>query len=327
MENNSTESLISIVIPTYNKAQLAIETLNSVLAQTYTNWECIVVDDGSNYENYKLLQDYINNHPKITLFKRPKEKIKGANACRNYGMSLCKGNFIQFFDSDDLMLKTCLEYRVEYLKDEKLDFVVFKMSNVESGNFKEYIDVNLGCDWEGVLLNFVGGQKLPWNLQRVLFKKGIIENSITFNENLKRFQDIEFHIKLLASKKPVFKIVTQVDCLYRKASENNPRSSEFFIDIFQSIPIFLDSIIEVLPNNILKEKNRNLQIWLYTIISLYTIPEISNQLIKPVIKSAKDKLGVNLKQVLILKLLIFGKKKLGAIKGRSLFFRLIRFYF
>ena len=323
MKKNGTESLISIVIPTYNKAKLAIETLNSVLAQTYTNWECIVVDDGSNYENYKLLEDYISSQPKIALFKRPKEKLKGANACRNYGLSLCKGNFVQFFDSDDLMLKTCLEYRVEYLKDEKFDFIVFKMSNVDSENFNEYIDINLNLDWEGVLMNFIEGQKLPWNLQRVLFKKDIIENGITFNEKLKRFQDIEFHIKLLVTKKPVFKILTQVDCLYRRTSENNPRSSDFFKDVFQSIPVFLNSIIEVLPNNILKDNKRNLQIWLYNVISLYTVNELKSTDFKPVISAARKYLNVSSKQILILNLLFFGKRNLNRVKGKTRFFNLL----
>ena len=77
--------LISIIIPTYNRSHLLGETLDSVLIQTYRNWECIVVDDGSTDYTPELMEFYIRKDSRFSFYRRPEEKAKGANACRNYG--------------------------------------------------------------------------------------------------------------------------------------------------------------------------------------------------------------------------------------------------
>jgi glycosyltransferase involved in cell wall biosynthesis len=96
--------LVSIIITTFNKTLFAIETLKSVLNQTHQEWECIVVDDGSTINDFNILQEFINIDKRFTLNKRPKQANKGANACRNYGMLLRKDKYIQFFDSDNIIL-------------------------------------------------------------------------------------------------------------------------------------------------------------------------------------------------------------------------------
>lgn len=108
--------LISIIIPTYNRAHLIGETLDSVLAQTYTNWECIIVDDGSTDNTDEVLEKYCENDSRFQYHHRPNDKPKGANACRNYGFELSKGEHIQFIDSDDLISKNKLEAQVLLLE-------------------------------------------------------------------------------------------------------------------------------------------------------------------------------------------------------------------
>ena len=77
--------LVSIIIPTYNRAHFIGETLESVLAQTYHNWECIVIDDGSTDYTDELMEFYCEKDSRIQYYHRPSHKPKGANACRNYG--------------------------------------------------------------------------------------------------------------------------------------------------------------------------------------------------------------------------------------------------
>lgn len=95
--------LISIIIPTYNRANVLEQTLDSVLRQTYTNWECILVDDGSTDATDTIVTEYCRQDSRFQYYKRPKERLKGGNVCRNLGFELSKGTFIKWLDSDDLL--------------------------------------------------------------------------------------------------------------------------------------------------------------------------------------------------------------------------------
>ncbi len=109
------QPLVSIIIPTYNRAHLIGETLDSVLAQTYKNWECIVVDDGSTDYTNELLEFYCAKDARYQYHHRPKNRTKGANACRNYGFELSKGEYVQWLDSDDLLSEDKIEAQMKLL--------------------------------------------------------------------------------------------------------------------------------------------------------------------------------------------------------------------
>ncbi len=110
------QPFVSIIIPTYNRAHLIGETLDSVLAQTYTNWECIVVDDGSTDYTEELMEFYCEEDCRFQYHHRPVHKPKGANVCRNYGFELSKGEYVQWLDSDDLLSKNKLMSQIRDLK-------------------------------------------------------------------------------------------------------------------------------------------------------------------------------------------------------------------
>lgn len=114
----SEKALVSIIIPTYNRAHLIGETLKSVLEQTYKNWECIVVDDGSKDETSEIVQCYLDKDSRFKYYLRPKNRPKGANACRNYGFELSKGEYIQWLDSDDLIGQEKITEQVALLEQK-----------------------------------------------------------------------------------------------------------------------------------------------------------------------------------------------------------------
>jgi glycosyltransferase involved in cell wall biosynthesis len=98
---------ISIITPVYNTGKLLMETYDSILAQTYKNWEWIIVDDGSDEETNLILTNLSGNgDPRIKVKFNGK---KGACAARNFGIRLSVAPMIKFFDSDDLMQKDFLE--------------------------------------------------------------------------------------------------------------------------------------------------------------------------------------------------------------------------
>ncbi|WP_290476107.1 MULTISPECIES: glycosyltransferase family 2 protein [unclassified Leeuwenhoekiella] len=114
---NRKKPLVSIIIPTYNRSHLINETLESVLAQTYKNWECIVVDDGSIDDTEEVVKNYIEKDSRFKFYNRPSNRPKGANTCRNYGFELSKGAYIQWLDSDDLISEKKLEAQVSLLEE------------------------------------------------------------------------------------------------------------------------------------------------------------------------------------------------------------------
>jgi teichuronic acid biosynthesis glycosyltransferase TuaG len=111
---------ISICLPTYNRAEYIAESINSVLNQTYTDWEMIIVDDGSTDSTDKVLAYYTKKYPKI---KSVKTKNQGIAAARNKALSLATGRYIAVMDSDDLMSPERLEKELKALKEHNADFV------------------------------------------------------------------------------------------------------------------------------------------------------------------------------------------------------------
>lgn len=85
------QPLVSIIIPTYNRAHLIGETLDSVLAQTYKNWECIIVDDGSSDNSDEIIDECVKKDARFKYYQRPDEHLPGGNGARNYGFRMSRG--------------------------------------------------------------------------------------------------------------------------------------------------------------------------------------------------------------------------------------------
>jgi glycosyltransferase involved in cell wall biosynthesis len=187
--------LVSIIIPTFNRASLISETLESIISQTYKNWECIVVDDGSLDKTSEVVQEYVIKDSRFQYYSRPQDRKKGANACRNYGFEMSKGKYIQWFDSDDLMHQDKLKLKVEALENNDVDFVV-----CEGIEYRDTIE-NIIRHWNeiqsnNVLLDHITG-KAVFGTNGPMFKRDFLKNLSLFNENLIRKQEWEFFSRLL----------------------------------------------------------------------------------------------------------------------------------
>lgn len=120
---------VSIVIPNYNRETLIGETFESIIAQTHQNWECIIVDDGSTDRSVRVIQNYVKKDSRFSLIERTSVYPKGANSCRNIGLKNATGDYIIFFDSDDLMMPHHVESKLRFMIEGDLDYAVFKSKN------------------------------------------------------------------------------------------------------------------------------------------------------------------------------------------------------
>lgn len=204
------KSLVSIIIPTYNRAHLIGETLDSIIAQTYQNWECIVVDDGSTDHTDEVLRQYCQKDTRIRCHHRPDEHLPGGNGARNYGLSLIKGNYIIFFDSDDLMTKDHVQIKLEAIQLYRVDYVIAKTKYFNSTlSLEDYYSFqNYSVTIENYLF-----ENVNWLTLDILVKSSIIKG-IFFNENLKSGQEYNFYSKLV-SKSHKYKFLAKVVSLRR----------------------------------------------------------------------------------------------------------------
>jgi glycosyltransferase involved in cell wall biosynthesis len=121
---------ISIIIPCYNQGQYLDETLQSVLEQTYSNWECIIVNDGSPDETEIVSQKWAAKDPRFNYLYK---KNGGLSSARNAGLEIAIGDFIQFLDADDYLDCTKLELSINAVTyNNQYDIVITNFRMFES---------------------------------------------------------------------------------------------------------------------------------------------------------------------------------------------------
>ena len=128
MENSG---LISVIIPVYNVEEYLRECIDSVLSQTYENYEIILVDDGSTDNSGKICDEYAEKNNKITVIHK---ENGGLSDARNTGLSLANGEYIYFLDSDDYIIPETFAELVSAIKKDNSDFVFFDAKSFEDEN-------------------------------------------------------------------------------------------------------------------------------------------------------------------------------------------------
>ncbi|MFD2203178.1 glycosyltransferase family 2 protein [Shivajiella indica] len=179
---------VSIIIPTYNRGELLRETIDSIIGQSYPFWELLIIDDESSDNTHEIVEKYEKQDSRIKYFKRPNNLPKGANACRNYGLSLASGTFIKWVDSDDLLKENNLELQIKVLKENRN----IKVCLGYSQNFFKNKD-NLKDLWSRSFEsnNFFYDHiknNIRWHLGAILWKKEAL-NQEPFSNSLMNSQE------------------------------------------------------------------------------------------------------------------------------------------
>ncbi|WP_372744874.1 glycosyltransferase family 2 protein [Lutibacter sp.] len=184
--------LISIIIPVFNSSSHLFETLQSIEKQLYSNWECIVVDDGSSDNSIDILVSFVEKDKRFKLFRRPVALKKGANSCRNFGFEQSIGEFVNWFDSDDIMLENFLSEKVKSI-NENLNLIITSGYS-SSFDLKSCKPIDLFLS-NNIYKQFALG-KLRILTPSVLFRRSYLENKLLFLDWIKRGQESEFFLRL-----------------------------------------------------------------------------------------------------------------------------------
>lgn len=162
-----TYGLVSIIMPTYNCGNFIGSTLDSVISQTYQNWELIIVDDCSTDNTYEIVKKYLDNDPRIKYVRL--EKNCGAAIARNKAIDLANGKYIAFLDSDDIWHPEKLEKQLEFMEKNGYDFTCTSYFKIdEKGNsLNRVIRAKAKSDYNGVLKFCPGNSTVIYNAEKL----------------------------------------------------------------------------------------------------------------------------------------------------------------
>lgn len=205
MNDNLKKSIpeISIIMPTYNRAYILKNAINSVIKQTYKNWELIIVDDGSCDGTQQRVSKIKDNRIRFIRL----DCNRGANYARNIGLKEAKGNYIAFIDSDNQWHNDYLEKQIDIFQnsDEDID-VVFAKTEIINHNTHSIFPCKsaneLGTPKE--IISYAVLESV-FDTNVICMKKRVWEKSGGFNETLHRLQDWEYYLRLLLCGKYNFK--------------------------------------------------------------------------------------------------------------------------
>lgn len=232
---------VSIIIPTYNRAHIVTETLKSVKNQIYKNWECIIIDDGSIDNTVEVIKKYIASDPRFKFISRKKYQKKGAASCRNIGLELCSGKFIQFLDSDDIIANDKLKKQVELLSKKKsLTFSICKWGRISNSGEKKTTHHKMPTYFSTFrpieLLNVFGNCATYLPLHSFLFHKKLINKAGYWNEKLTNNDDGEFITRICLESEGMFFVPETI--VYYRTGEQNRLSN---LNDSQNISSFIDA--------------------------------------------------------------------------------------
>lgn len=187
------DKLVSIVMPTYNRGNVIHKAINSVINQSYSNWELIIIDDGSTDNTKEVVRYYLEKDLRIKFVSNSLNK--GANACRNQGATLANGKYLAFIDSDNQWYKDKLIKQLEIIEDSSLniDFVYSKEEVID----EKFVTIVPRRAYSMEELRKVLPLKNVVDTSTVLMKKAIFFSVGGFDENMPRFQDWELFFRIV----------------------------------------------------------------------------------------------------------------------------------
>ena len=212
--------LFSIVIPTYNREHLIVKTINSVLNQSYNNFEIIIVDDGSTDNTEEVVRAITDK--RLTYYKKENEE---RSIARNFGLNKAKGDYVYLLDSDDIIYSHHLETAFDYInQSNKIDvfFLPYEILDIKTGKVKSLKKINNTINDELINGNFLSCHGV--------FLSKVVARKFKFKEDLVRGEDYEFWLQIASEYEIKYhNIVTSALIIHNERSVNDT-DIHFLID-------------------------------------------------------------------------------------------------
>lgn len=183
--------LISVVIPSYNRANTILQCLETVLNQSYPNIEVVIADDGSTDETPALFENYPDQRVRYYHYS----PNMGACHARNYGAQRSRGDYIAFQDSDDYWHPDKLQKQFDYLNGKNADFVFCGMNRVSEKGSRYYFPVSGFNEDEDAITQLLLENRVG---TQTMFMRREVWEEVRFDEGFKRYQDWDFALRVAA---------------------------------------------------------------------------------------------------------------------------------
>jgi teichuronic acid biosynthesis glycosyltransferase TuaG len=183
---------VSVIMPNYNGANYLIASISSLLRQTFTDWELVLIDDCSTDRSWNIIQSYATRIPKIKCIKNAKRV--GPGAARNKGLELATGRFIAFLDSDDLWPSDRLTHQISFMKDKKIAMSFGDYNRIDHSGDNVLKEVHEKK--ETIKFTDLLGNPLL-SISTLMIDRTKIKILPRFPENIWRAEDYMFHLELL----------------------------------------------------------------------------------------------------------------------------------
>ncbi|GAB3317761.1 glycosyltransferase family 2 protein [Hymenobacter humi] len=227
---------VSVIIPSFNRFDLIPETIKSVQAQTITDWELLIVDDGSTDATREVVRSYAELDSRIRFMERSHQP-KGPSSCRNIGIAAARAPYCIFLDSDDLLAPNCLIGRLAVAHAEpNIALHVFQMQFFysqpgDTDRLFMYADAN---DALGSIL--LKGS--PWGITCPLWQTNVCRNLNGFDEKLQSWEDWDLHIRAFVAG-CTYKIHPVVDCFCRQGLVSLTSQHKSTAHLLQKIDLYI----------------------------------------------------------------------------------------
>ena len=230
-------SLISIIVPVYNTEKWLNSCIDSILSQTYTNFELLLVDDGSTDRSCDICNDYVKKDSRVRVFHK---ENGGVSSARNLGLDYARGEWITFVDSDDWIEKTAL---YNMLEESDADIIVGSMHFANDntiGTFPARGKVN-GKKFELLLAENIDHHSICGPCAKLFKKKIIQDNHIRFNETLTFGEDSVF-VKTYLIRAFSLRVVNSLCYHYNDIGDDiYQKYSRSFIPILEYYQVMTDT--------------------------------------------------------------------------------------
>lgn len=185
--------MISIIVPVYNISKYLPRCIDSILGQTFTDFELLLIDDGSKDNSGKICDEYAVKDSRVRVFHK---KNGGVSSARNLGLENAKGDYVMFVDSDDYMLPTMCELMLQTIENKNADLVVCGTTETGGGFWRPRFDEDFSKEQlKERFISLLHTELLspPWNK---IYKKEKIGN-LRFREEVSFGEDLLFNIQYL----------------------------------------------------------------------------------------------------------------------------------